>query len=217
MQNIPRALTAEEIRDLVGRSPFMLEIGSHEGADTVRFLAAMPGIRLHCFEPELRAVARFKQTIDDPRVTLYEKAVADIDGPRAFHPSGGNAGGRTDWDFSGSLHEPTGHLTRSPEITFKPPVDVPCIRLDSWLAPNQHAGAAIDFIWADMQGSQRKLFAGGQRALAMTRYLYLEVHVPPAYKNEPTQEEAIDELSDLFQPLAVYDRENILFKNRHIQ
>ena len=218
MQHIPRDLTAEEIRDLVGRSPFMLEIGSHEGADTVRFLAAMPKIRLFCFEPEQRAIARFKQTIgNDPRVKLYEKAVSDTDDPSPFNASTGEAGGRKDWDFSGSLEVPTGHLARSREIKFKPPVPVPCIRLDSWLAPNQHADAAIDFIWCDPQGSQRRIIAGGHRALSLTRYLYIECHSTPLYDVEPTQAALIDELNGAlnFEPLGTYD-ENILFRNRHL-
>lgn len=217
MKTVNRSLRAEEIRDLVGAAPFMLEIGSHEGVDTARFLAAMPGIRLHCFEPEQRAIVRFKQAVgSDPRVKLYEKAVADVDGPKLFHPSTGRAGGRDDWDFSGSLHAPTGHLARSPDIAFKPPVSVPCIRLDSWLAPNQHDDAAIDFIWADVQGGQRDLIAGGRRALAMTRYLYIECHSTPLYDGEPTQADLINELNGAigFDPVAVYDNENILFQNR---
>ena len=220
MKTVNRNLRAEEIRDLVGDSPFMLEIGSHEGADTARFLAAMPGIRLHCFEPEQRAVARFKQAVgDDHRVKLYEKAVADIDGPKPFYASTGRAADREDWDFSGSLHAPTGHLTRSPEIKFKPPVSVPCIRLDSWLAPDQPGDVAIDFIWADVQGGQRDLIAGGRRTLGMTRYLYIKCHSIPLYDGEPTQANLIEELNGIvgFEPLAVYDRENILFRNRHIQ
>lgn len=220
MKTVDRSLRAEEIRVLVGTAPFMLEIGSHEGADTACFLTAMPKIRLHCFEPEQRAIARFKQAIgSDPRVTLYEKAVSDTDDPSPFNASTGQAGGRKDWDFSGSLEVPTGHLTRSREIKFKPPVPVPCIRLDSWLAPRQPDDAAIDFIWCDPQGSQRRIIAGGRRALSLTRYLYIECHSPPLYENEPTQAELIDELNGAldFEPLAIYDLENILFKNRYMQ
>jgi len=49
-------LSDEEIRGIAGDSPVMLEIGSHEGADTVKFLAAMPGIRLYCFVGSVRCV-----------------------------------------------------------------------------------------------------------------------------------------------------------------
>lgn len=220
MKDYPRGLTAEEIRDLVGPAPRMLEIGSHEGSDTAKFLAAMPGIRLTCFDPELRATTRFKQLIgNDPRVHLIEQAVAHVDGEDSFNPSTGKAGDREDWDFSGSLNRPTAHLTRSPEITFKPPVRVRCIRLDTRYKEecylNDGWPRPVDFIWCDPQGAQRKVIAGGRFVLAITRYLYIECHHPtPLYEDEPPREELIALLPG-FEPVAFYDRDNILFKNRH--
>lgn len=219
MHNIPRDLTAGEIRNMAGDSPVMLEIGSHEGADTVKFLAAMPGVRLYCFEPDQRPITRFKQLIgENDRVSLCEKAVADVDGPLQFFASTGPAGDREDWDFSGSLQEPTGHYQRSPEIKFKPPSPVPCVRLDTWLGDNPHIHA-IDFIWCDPQGSQRRIIAGGKRALSITRYLYIECHYPtPAYDGEPTRDELIDEMNGAlnFEPLGIYATDNILFRNRSL-
>ncbi len=213
-----RGIAAEEIRDLVGRSPIMLEIGCHEGSDTVKFLNAMSDITLFCFDCEQRALIRFKQTIGpDPRVTLIEKAVADVDGQRQFYASTGKAGKQEDWDFSGSLCEPTGHLTRSPEIKFKEPVPVSCIRLDTWLEQQlSKLQSPIHFIWADVQGSQRLLIAGAKVTLFLTDYLYIESHDPIAYDNEPTQKELVTALSDTFQPLAFYG-ENILLKNKHMR
>ncbi len=212
MKRYNHELSAIDILDLVGEAPIMLEIGCHEGADTIRFLEYMPGIRLFCFDPEQRATKRFKQAVlPDERVTLYEEAVADVDGPRDFHASTGKAGRRDDWDFSGSLREPTGHLARSPEITFKEPVSVPCMRLDTWFADHPEIDN-IDFIWADIQGSQRLFIAGAQHILSKTRYLYIESHDPPLYAGEPTQDELIDELYSMFSPVAIY-RENILFES----
>ncbi len=49
--------------------------------------------------------------------------------------------------------------------------------------------------------------------MAETNWLYIESHDPPAYAGEPTQEELIDELDRLFQPIDFY-AENILFKRR---
>ncbi len=214
MRNYPRGLTAEEIRDLVGEAPAMLEIGSHEGTDTVKFLATMPGARLYCFEPDPRPRERFRHLIaENPRVTLYDQAVADIDGLKPFHQSTGKAGHMADWDFSGSLHEPTGHLKQSPEIGFKPPVDVRCCRLDTWHTCNPHI-RKVDFAWVDIQGAQVDFIEGAKLTLAATRYLYIEAHHKPLYDGEPTHEELIAILPG-FAPLAVYARDNILFKNRH--
>ncbi len=218
MRTVANGLQAEEIRALVGDSPLMLEIGSHEGTDTVKFLKAMPGIQLFCFDPEQRAIARFKQAIgDDPRVTLCEKAVADVDGKLPFYPSTGEVGGREDWDFSGSLCKPTGHLTYAPAVEFKRPISVPCIRLDSWATTILPTGTMIDFAWVDIQGAQRQFIAGATAVLATLDYLYIEAHNAPKhgrlYEGETTQEELIGLLPG-FEPLAIYHRDNILFRNR---
>ncbi len=227
IREFPHELTAENIANFVGRSPLMLEIGSHEGADTVKFLQAMPGITLYCFEPDQRPISRFKQLIiADPRVVLYEMAVAHVDGDHVFHPSGGKAGHMEDWDYSGSLNAPTGHRERSPEIIFKEPISVPCIRLDTWLANVTVSGEeleegipwheVLDFAWVDPQGSQRKVIAGGQKTLARLRYLYIECHHPfPLYEGEPSREELIALLPD-FEPLGIYAQDNILFKHRNL-
>ncbi len=213
----PRGLTAEEIRGLVGESPLMLEIGSHEGADTAKFLAAMPGIELYCFEPDQRPIARFKKRIgDDSRVTLYELAISDCDGSHRFFPSTGKAGHMDDWDYSGSLNRPTGHRERSPEIDFKEQIEVPTNRLDSWLHVTEIGNRLIDFAWVDPQGSQRKVIAGGQETLARLRYLYIECHHPfPLYEDEPSREELIALLPD-FEPLGIYAQDNILFRNGNL-
>jgi FkbM family methyltransferase len=179
----------------------------------------MPGIRLDCFEPEQRAIARFKERIgDNVLVCLREVAVADIDGEKLFWASTGKAGHMDDWDYSGSLHQPTGHMKRSPEIGFKEPIAVPCIRLDSWFSREEDfIHGVVDFIWADVQGSQRDVIAGGQIALARTRYLYIECHHPlPLYEGEPSREELIALLPG-FEPLGFYGRDNILFQHKGLQ
>jgi len=218
IKEYPRELTANDIRQLVGESPLMLEIGCHEGIDTAKFLAAMPGIRLYCFEPDMRPIARFKQRIgDDPRVTLYELAIADKDGCHRFFPSGGKAGHMEDWDYSGSLNVPTGHCERSPEIVFKDPILVPINRLDSWLWVTGIENRPIDFAWVDTQGSQRKVIAGGQEAMKRLRFLYIECHHPtPLYEDEPSREELFALLPG-FRPLGIYGNDNILFANRKLE
>ena len=216
MENHPLSLTAKEIHDLVGKdNPLMLEIGCHEGTDTLKFLEEMPQATLHCFEPDDRASSRFeKEFLCHPQVMLYRRAVGDHDGDVDFHASTGPAGDSDDWDSSGSLNKPTGHLTRSPEIKFKDPARVSCVRLDTWLAASSTSGV-IDFVWADLQGSQRKFIAGARETLKHIRYLYIECHTTPLYEGEPSHDELIALLPD-FEPIGVFERENILFRNKAI-
>lgn len=213
MNRFPKGITAFQIRGLVGYGPNLVEIGCHDGSDTVKFLEEMPFAQIWCFDPERRATDRFEEKFSqDPRVTLYHCAIADVDGEHQFYASTGKAGRMEDWDYSGSLCEPTGHYTRSPEIKFKNPILVPCMRLDTWYQ-NEKRLKSLDFIWADVQGSQRLLIAGGKQTLCHTKWLYIESHDPPAYAGEPTQEELIVELAEWFEPVDFY-AENILFKNR---
>lgn len=219
MNNHPLSITAKEIHDLVGiHDPLMLEIGCHEGSDTTKLLHEMPFAKINCFEPDVRAAARFREAHSrEPFVVLYPVAVGDIDGMVDFYASTGPAGNSEDWDYSGSLNKPTGHYQRSPEIAFKDPSRVECVRLDT-CAKNFRffLSNVIDFVWADIQGGQRKFIAGAQETLKQIRYLYLECHTTPLYEGEPSHDELIALLPD-FEPIAVYERENILFKRRNIQ
>jgi FkbM family methyltransferase len=215
MQTYSHTLTAEEIRDLVGTAPLIVEIGCHDGSDTAKFLEAMPGATLHCFEPDLRPYARFWENVKQSKqVTLYQSALTDSDEPQLFYPSTGRVNDCPDWDYSGSLQRPTEHLKHSPEVKFRDPIQVRCYRLDTWL--REEGMRVIDFIWADVQGGQRGLIGGGQCALALTRYLYIECHYRSLYEGEPSQGQLI-ELLPGFVPLANYGRDNVLFHNRHFQ
>lgn len=212
-------IPAEEIARLVGRpDPLVLEIGCHDGSDTVAMLAAMPDGTFHCFEPDVRPRNRFWKRLGGNRqVTLYHCAITDTDESQPFYASTGKVNECRDWDYSGSLRVPTVHLTRSPEVDFRPPEPVECRRLDSWLhelAEWEEGIRVIDFAWIDVQGGQRGLIAGGRLALALTRWLYIEVHQEPLYDGEPTQDELVALLPG-FEPVALYEQENILFRNRH--
>lgn len=224
-------LTAKDILRLVGPAPLMLEVGCNDGADTQHFLDAMPGIRLFCFEPDPRAIARFKTKVHDARVALIEAAVSDVDGTATFHGSSGRvpAAQRTpdalpccfleEWDLSGSLLRPTGHLARSEWVTF--PQDrnyqVSTIRLDSWLAAHPEI-KGIDFMWVDAQGGEAAIFRGGQETLRHTRYCYFEFYNTPLYEGQPPLRELRKLLpggEGQWDLLGIHG-ENALCKNRSL-
>src|ERR1700676_4003626 len=55
-------LKQEGIKGLVGKQdPTILEIGCNDGNDTMAFLRAMPQAKIFCFEPDPRAIARFRK------------------------------------------------------------------------------------------------------------------------------------------------------------
>lgn len=190
-------LTASEIRNLVGESPTIVEIGANSGEDTLKFLEVMPGAKIHCFEPDPRAIKRFEQNIQSNRIALYKAAVSDTDGLAVFHGSSGVAPREfvpnpppachllDSWDLSGSLKKPTGHLTYSPWVTFpkENEYQVHTIRLDTWMLEDPVI-PIIDFLWIDAQGGEADIFSGGQEALKKTRYCYFEFYDKPLYEGQ---------------------------------
>ena len=86
----PGALTASEIRHLVGKDdPVIIEVGANCGQTTVEPLRAMPGATIFAFEPDPRAIAKFRNTIANPNVHLYECAIGATNGTISFHQSSG--------------------------------------------------------------------------------------------------------------------------------
>ena len=69
----------------------------------------------------------------------------------------------------------------------------------------------VDFIWADLQGAEGDLVAGGQATLAKTRYLYAEYSNEEWYEGQPT----LQQLMDMLPNFAILHRFTIevLLKN----
>ncbi len=210
-----RGITPAEVLDLVGPSPFIIEIGCNDGEDTEAMLRVMPNAHFICFEPERRALDRFRLR-NHPQVALYECGIGHRVGSAKFWASTGNIPGsaapcKHDWDYSGGFSAPTGHLIRDKVVKFKEPIELPTVTLDYYYDEYQHP---IDLIWADTQGSEAKVIRGGNRTLLSTRYLYTEIYPIPQYDKQPTLDALISFLPD-FDLIATYG-ENVLFKNRSL-
>ncbi len=90
------------LRQLLGTdTPLILEIGANNGWDTLRFLRAFPSATVCAFEPDPRALAKFKAHAH-PRVRLFEMAIGAEDGEAEFHMSDGHP------DETSPMHHPLG-------------------------------------------------------------------------------------------------------------
>jgi len=214
-------ITPQQIADLVGTSPTILEIGCNDGTDTLKFLEAMPGACIYCFDPDPRAIARFYERVGQvDHVTLEVCAVADVDGVARFHGSSGKPPNvkpssphychLDEWDLSGSLYEPTGHLDYSKWCTF--PADrqyqVRVIRLDSYWKGR----SPVDFIWMDVQGAEASVILGASQTLTITKYIYLEYYDRPLYAGQVSLDTLKSMLSG-FDFVGKYG-DNALFRNK---
>jgi FkbM family methyltransferase len=203
----------------------IVEIGANNGDDTRRLLDAFPNAPVYAFEPDPRAIEKFHLNVRDARARLLPCAIGAQEGQAVFHMSGGapdisspeaqawlaaNPGG---WDKSGSLHAPKSHLDIWPGINFDQKATVAVTTLDKFF--HQENLHTIDLIWADTQGAESDMIAGGAHALSRTRYLYTE------YCNEEWYEGQInlDQLLALLPGFKVIERfsTDVLLENQALK
>jgi len=212
----PEALTAAEVRDLIARpDPVIVEVGANSGQTTAELLKAMPRATIHAFEPDPRAIAKFRRNIRHPWVYLRECAVgAEVGSVRFFQSSGGEdlPDYREGWDQSGSIRRPRGHREDWPWVTFKQEIEVPIVTLDAWAA--EEGIAAVDFIWADVQGAEGDLIDGAAAVLARTRYLYTEYSDREWYEGQISLQALVERLPD-FELIRRYPLD-ALFRNTRL-
>lgn len=188
-------VTHAELAAMVGDARLVLEIGANDGTDTLEMLARYPRARIHCFECDPRPAARWSARMpieDRHRVWLHETALGETVGEAEFHQSTGSPRpGVTDWDLSGSLCRPTGHLGYSPWCKFETRIRVPVTTLDTWAAARLGPGSPVDLLWIDVQGAEGMVFRGGAETLARTRWIKAECHRGEMYAGQPTEAEMI--------------------------
>jgi 2-O-methyltransferase len=216
-------LTHESIAALVKRpDPTILEIGCNDGGDTLALLRVMPRAKIYCFEPDPRAIARFKKHMGFhfDKVNLFEVAVSDRAGKIDFHassdgglPEGWDKGALPEgWDLSGSIRRPKNHLKEHPWVKFDKTITVRTCRLDDWCVENgvQH----VDFIWMDVQGAEGDVIAGAQKTLQKTRFLYTEYSNNELYEGQLSLKRLLAQLPS-FELVARYP-EDCLLTNRKV-
>lgn len=168
-------------RQFGGSEPTMiLELGAHQGEDTV-WLADLPNVTVHAFEPDRRVAPPWLMD-----VTLHRMAISDQPGRVPLLLS--------EPTKSSSLLQPKRHLELNPQVRFSEYVPVHAISLDAFVAWNDIGH--VDLIWADVQGAERKMLEGGRQMLARTDWLYTEYSDHEEYEGQPTLDEILAMLPD---------------------
>ncbi len=215
----PSRLEPHYVHRLLGAgASVILEIGANDGLTTADLAQLFPHARVFAFEPDPRAARKFRATVTDPRVELFELAIGAIDGEAEFNVSSGlppdmppeaRAQYPQGWDRSSSLHKPKAHKKLWPWCKFESKIAVPVKRLDTWV--REHSINRIDFIWADVQGAEGDLISGGRHALSTTRYLFTEYSNDEVFEGQPTLQAMLQML-----PSFVVERrfeEDVLLRN----
>lgn len=166
-------MNKEEIKKLISRHhPFVLDVGCYDGKDSEELADALE-CDVHCFEPDPLSQELFIVNHQkDRRLHLYPYALTNTDGTIDFYQS--------NHPQSNSIREPKEHLNIFPGVVFDETVKVKSMRLDTWHQDDK----TIDFIWADVNGSEEDFILGGLNALANTRYLYIEASKKELYAGQ---------------------------------
>jgi 2-O-methyltransferase len=178
-----------------------LELGAHRGEDTA-WMAAIPGVVVHAFEPDPRNDQPAREN-----VILHRAAIAESDGAGPLILS--REGWGQEWTHSSSIKRPKNHLHRFP-VTFGDTVEVEHVSLDSFY--ERQGLDVVDFVWADIQGAEGEMVRGGRRALERTRYLYTEYSDDELYEDQATLADIL-ELLPGFRVLELWP-EDVLLANR---
>ncbi len=207
-------ITESDLSRICGDATVVVEVGANNGEDTRAFLRAMPKAHIYSFEPDERAIKKWRGFVRNARATLIEAAVGNVDGNMTFHLSDGkedHPNFKDGWDMSGSLLEPTPLIKETFKwLKFQRTTEVKCMKLDTWFAAS--GLSHIDFIHVDIQGAEGDLVAGATTSLSKARWLFTEYSTTEYYKGQLTLDRLLEKLPEW--TISERWQSDILLRNR---
>lgn len=214
----PNGISKYEIKKLLKKeNPIILEIGAHDGADTIGFLQIINKVKLYCFEPNPDTALIFKKRIEELKkrkkninCSLFEVAISDKNGQSEFYITA-----EKKYSAQSTLKKPKNILKQSQNIWKNgKTIIVKTEKLDDWVKKQNIQ--QIDFIWADTEGAEKALIKGGLKTLnEKTKFFYTEFNNNEAFEDQPKLSEILKLLPN-FKLLKIYGN-NALLKNIRIK
>jgi len=174
----------------------ILDIGSCEGEDSIRYARRFPLARIFAFEPlpSNQAIARHNfERYGVRNAELIPVALSDRDGEAEFHVSSGRPKdlfSGEHWNYgnkSGSLLSPAGNEPMHGWIEFKEKVTVACSTVGAFCAAR--GIDRVDFVHMDVQGAEHLVLSGFGPILARTKAIWLEVSETRLYRDQKIRRE----------------------------
>ena len=212
-------INEELILECVGKTdPIILEIGCNDGAQTLWLHKMFENPLIYCFEPDPRAIARFKLKVGQhPNIHLFEMALSDSNDLIKFYQSDGQKDDKDakkmpeGWDESGSIKKPKNHLIEYPWVKFDQTITVKTSTLDDWC--EEHGIETIDFFWMDVQGAELEVLQGATKSLSKIRFIYTEYNNKELYEGQFTLKQLLRHLRD-FKTIIRYS-DDVLLRNKN--
>lgn len=166
-------------------NPIIIEIGSHYGEDSLRFIETFENSKVYCFEPDPRNIDIHKKHIDDDRIKLFEIALSNQTGEADFYQSYDDKEipdrvfEKYDWiDKEDYIKK---NLNNSGSSSLKKgygkvldnKIKVKTKRFDEWYNENL-SEQIIDFCWIDVQGAEKDVFDGMGDIITKVKYIWVE-------------------------------------------
>lgn len=191
--------------------PVIFDLGAYCGEDSEWMRAACEDrheINV-MVEPDPRNVAIILGSRRGVKTRIIEAAIGAKSGLVDFHfaKDARSEGGRSG---SGSIRNPAPHQRLFPEIKFTEMAQSICWTLDDLLAATKLTH--IDLLWCDIQGAERDMIAGGQKALDVTKYLFTEAEETELYEGQALRKELLDLLPN-FKVIGEFGY-NLLLEHR---
>jgi len=163
-------------------NPTILEIGAHNGADSLRMLYYFEEGKIYSFEPDPRNITVHKKYVNNERCELFPIALSSNDSEMPFFlPTSRNVKKvpyKHSWlseeDYILTENSASCSLKKSNRKDFenKSEIIVKTEKLDTWISDkNIHY---IDLIWMDVQGSERDVLLGAINTLPRVSYIWTE-------------------------------------------
>ena len=170
----------------------ILDIGSCDGLDSIKYSFLFPNATIYAFEPIVNNQELIKKNLKKYNVSniiIEDKALSNEVGQATFYLSSGrpdDIDDSLDWDFgnkSSSLLPPAKTKDVLPWLEFKDEIKVKTTTLYEFIKSNGFD--IVDFIHMDVQGAELLVLEGALTYINSIKMIWLEVENMELYKNQP--------------------------------
>jgi FkbM family methyltransferase len=182
-----------QLRELFPRldARVVLDVGSCEGEDAIRYATLFPSAAVYAFEPLPKNVRLVEENLarhPHPNIRVVPLALSDSTGTARFFVSSGQPDGvaPTDWDYgnkSSSLLPPARHLDVHPWVRFDEQIEVSTETLETFC--RGQGITEIDVVHLDVQGAELAVLRGAGPLLDRVSVVWMEVEAIPLYDGQP--------------------------------
>ena len=164
-------------------APTIVEVGSHYGEDTLRFLEVFWGASVFCFEADPRNVSILEKYVMDDHIEIISLAVSNIDNKivdfyQSYIPTiDDKVPKKYAWieneDYFGlKLNSSGASSLKKGYPGSSSIIKVKTIRLDTWV--KERDIDSIDLLWIDVQGAEKEVLEGMRSIANRVKHTWIE-------------------------------------------